>query len=78
MSKIFSGLLDAYHGLPVCMLIPEPVKMWEERMLDDGFFCYNSQVRRYPAFATEMVVSQACINLQSPCSLESNILINTL
>ena len=36
--------LDACHSLHVCVSMPEPREMWEERILGDGAYCH-SQVR---------------------------------
>ena len=36
--------LDVCHGLRVCVSMPEPVEIWEKRILDEGAHNDASQV----------------------------------
>ena len=65
--------LDMCRSLRVCMSMPEPGEVWEQRILNEGSMC-DAQPGAYLAFATEMVSSQSCISLHSLSPLELNIL----
>ena len=42
--RVLQWVLDVYHGLRVCVSMPEPGETWEERILDEGAYCDASQV----------------------------------